>query len=216
VLGIPEPIMKRAEGLLNSSLRFVAGGGNETVLDVIKGEHREAAQLLDEAVALEPGDAKTATLAKKIEVALTTHVTIEERLFYGRLRARAEEEDERVDVFEAYTEHELVRHLIALLRSQRRRDERFKAELQVLAENVKHHVKEEESTVFSLARKLLDEDELVRIGIAWRKAKGERVPGAAPSGARAKKAPDRKQPARKAGARKASATRKKAQPKRGA
>jgi hemerythrin-like domain-containing protein len=168
--------MEKAGDILKASLAFVAGAGRESVLNVIKQEHREAAALLDDAVAMDPGDAKMVNLAKKIEAALTQHVTIEERVFYGPLRRRAENADERVDMFEAYTEHELVRHLIELLRSGRRDGERFKAELQVLAENVKHHVKEEESTVFGLARDLFDEEELDRMGRAWRKAKGERVP----------------------------------------
>lgn len=141
------------------------------VLSIIKKEHREAAALLDEAVALEADDTRMSSLAKEIEEALSTHLAIEEKLFYGRLRARAEEEKARVDVFEAYTEHEVARHLIALLKSRRKRDARFKAELQVLSESVKHHVEEEESTVFSLARKLIDKDELEALGVKWEKAK---------------------------------------------
>jgi hemerythrin-like domain-containing protein len=143
------------------------------VLNIIKKEHREAAALLDEAVSLEPGDARMSSLARAIEAALSTHLTIEEKLFYARLRTRAEEEDEKVDVFEAYTEHEVARHLIDLLKSRRKRDARFKAELQVLSESVKHHVEEEESTVFSLAKKLIDSDELEALGKKWEKAKKE-------------------------------------------
>ncbi len=141
------------------------------ILTIIKKEHREAAALLDQAVALEPNDARISSLAKEIEAALSTHLEIEEKLFYARLRTRAEEEEERVDVFEAYTEHEVARHLIDLLKSRRKRDARFKAELQVLSESVKHHVEEEESTVFSLARKLIDKDELEALGVKWEKAK---------------------------------------------
>ncbi|MGA8535047.1 MAG: hemerythrin domain-containing protein [Candidatus Tumulicola sp.] len=141
------------------------------ILSIIKKEHREAAALLDKAVDLDPGAEEMSSLAREIETALTTHLTIEEKLFYARLRDRAKEEEKRVDVFEAYTEHEVARHLIALLKSRRKRDERFKAELQVLSESVKHHVQEEESTVFSIARKLIDKDELDELGAKWEKAK---------------------------------------------
>jgi hemerythrin-like domain-containing protein len=41
----------------------------------------------------------------------------------------------------------------------------------VLSESVKHHVEEEESTVFSLARKLIDKDELEALGVKWERAK---------------------------------------------
>ncbi len=142
-----------------------------SILDIIKKEHRDAAAMLDEAEKLEPDDAQLADLAKRIEHALTTHVEIEERLFYAQLRKRAEEQDERVDVFEAYTEHEVASHLIAMLKSRRKRDERFKAELQVLGESIKHHVQEEESTIFSLAKKLLTQAELDDLGKKWEKAR---------------------------------------------
>jgi hemerythrin-like domain-containing protein len=144
------------------------------ILDVIKKEHREVAAMLDQADRCNPGDRRLIDLAKKIEAALSTHVKIEERLFYSRLRKGAEEEDQRVDVYEAYTEHDVADHLIQLLKSSRKPDEKFKAEMQVLGESVKHHVKEEESTVFSIARELMDQRERNELGDKWMKAR-ERI-----------------------------------------
>jgi|SRR6202042_951323 len=141
------------------------------ILDVIKKEHREAAAMLDQAQKCEPGDQKMVELAKRIDYALSSHVQIEERLFYSRLRKGAEEEEQLVDVYEAYTEHDVAAHLIALLKSGRKPDEKFKAEVQVLAESIKHHVKEEESTVFAIARKLIDEDERNDLGEKWARAR---------------------------------------------
>jgi hypothetical protein len=94
----------------------------------------------------------------------STHVRIEERLFYSRLRRGAEEEDQRVDFYEAYTEHDVADHLIQLLKFSRKPDEKFKAEMQVLGESVKHHVKEEESTVCSISRELMDQNERNELG----------------------------------------------------
>lgn len=150
------------------------------ILDAIKKEHREATAMLDEAQELDPNDARLAELAKRIEWALTTHVEIEERLFYAQLRKRAEEQEQRVDVFEAYTEHEVASHLIGLLKSRRKRDERFKAELQVLGESIKHHVQEEESTIFSLAKNLLTATELDDLGTKWQKAR-QQLPAEPPA-----------------------------------
>lgn len=141
------------------------------VLSIIKKEHREVAALIDEADACEPGDRRLYELAAEIEKQLSMHLSIEERLFYAKLRDRAEEQDERVDVFEAYTEHAVAKDLVKLLKSGRRPDEKFKAELQVLGESVKHHVKEEESKVFKVAKGVLDADELDSIGESWEKAK---------------------------------------------
>ncbi|MBV8530713.1 MAG: hemerythrin domain-containing protein, partial [Candidatus Eremiobacteraeota bacterium] len=134
------------------------------VLSLLKQDHRTVSALLDEATACEPDDDRLNSLAEEIESALTVHAAIEEKYFYPALRDRAEDSEDAVDVFEAYTEHELVKTLIALLKSGRQPDEQFKAEVQVLAENVKHHVKEEESTIFKLAREVLDDDELEELG----------------------------------------------------
>ncbi len=141
------------------------------VLSIIKQEHRQVAALIDEADRYEPGDERLRELARQIEKDLSTHLAIEERLFYAKLRDRAEEQDERVDVFEAYTEHAAARALMAMLKSGRKPDERFKAELHVLGESVKHHVAEEESKVFKVAKDVLDREQLDEIGEAWQKAK---------------------------------------------
>jgi hemerythrin-like domain-containing protein len=141
-----------------------------SILDIIKQEHREVAALLDKVVALEPDDEKMKDLASEIEFKLSTHLAIEERLFYARLRTESQDDDV-VDVYEAYTEHEVAKHLIELLRNGRPAPEKFKAELQVLSESVKHHVSEEESTIFSLARKQLDRNELDELGKKWIAAK---------------------------------------------
>jgi hemerythrin superfamily protein len=153
------------------------------VLDIIKKEHREVSALFDEAKKCEPGDKRLDELTREIETKLSTHLAIEERLFYARLRDRAEEADERVDVFEAYTEHAAARSLMEMINSGRKPDERFKAELQVLGENVAHHVKEEESTVFGLARKLIERDEREELGEKWEAAK-KRADAAPARGAR--------------------------------
>ena len=157
------------------------------ILSVLKEEHRTVSAMLDEVTQCEPGDERLDELAGIIEKELTTHAMLEERLFYPELRDRAEEVDERVDVFEAYTEHELVKHLIALLKSGRKRDELFKAELQVLGESVKHHVREEESTIFAMARELLDREELDELGERWQAAKSRLTPGTSSNGRRTRK-----------------------------
>jgi hemerythrin superfamily protein len=71
------------------------------VLDIIKQEHREVSALFDQAKKCDPGDDRIHELAREIEQKLSTHLSIEERLFYSELRARAEEQDEVVDMFEA-------------------------------------------------------------------------------------------------------------------
>ena len=140
------------------------------ILDIIKQEHKEVSALLDRAEKLEPDDKQMKTLAVEIEQKLSTHMAIEERLFYARLK-RESEDDDAVDVYEGYTEHDVAQHLIELLQNGRPSPEKFKAELQVLSEAVKHHVKEEESTIFGIAKKQLNREELDDLGKKWEAAK---------------------------------------------
>jgi len=133
-------------------------------LDLLKKEHAAVGALLDDVQACEAGDERLDALAKSIEQALTVHAKMEEQLFYPKLRDAAGKGEEKTDVFEAYTEHDVLKHLIALLQREGRRDEAFKAELQVLGENVKHHVKEEESTIFKIARDVLSDEDREAIG----------------------------------------------------
>ncbi|MGB8909879.1 MAG: hemerythrin domain-containing protein [Candidatus Cybelea sp.] len=151
------------------------------VLSIIKQEHRQVAALFAQATKSEPGDKRIGELANEIEKQLTMHLSIEERLFYGPLRKRAEEQEEEIDMFEAYTEHEVARHLVKMLRSGRKADAKFKAELQVLGESVKHHVEEEESKVFAIARKIMVKEELEEIGAAWERAKKRTVKSSPPT-----------------------------------
>lgn len=165
------------------------------ILEVIKKEHREVGAMLDEVEKCDPGEQKLVDLAKSIEYSLSTHVKIEERLLYSRLKGDAEGEDELVDMYEAYTEHNVADHVLQLLKKGRKPDEKFKAELQVLGENVKHHVKEEESTVFKIARELLTQDERNKLGDDWAKARQRLDAADRPSrtnGARAQKKVSRK------------------------
>lgn len=136
------------------------------VLDFLKQEHKEVSALIDRVQKAEPEDERVRELGEEISRALTVHAALEEAMFYPILRDRAEESAERVDVFEAFTEHDVVKHLISLLKGRRTKAEVFKAELQVLGESVKHHVREEESTIFSLARELLNDEEREELGAA--------------------------------------------------
>lgn len=181
------------------------------VLDLLKQDHQTVARLIDEVQQCEPGDDRLDDLAQQISQALTVHAALEESLFYPELRDRAEDDEERVDVFEAFTEHDVVKHLISLLKGRRKDEALFKAELQVLGESVKHHVREEESTIFALAREVMDDEELEEIG-ANAQAEKERLMGSrrgtsarkkkSTSGTRGRKQTAKKNSTRKSGKRK--------------
>ncbi len=82
--------------------------------------------------------------------ALTIHARIEEEIFYPALR-EADVESDLLD--EAEVEHESLKRLIGELETMEPGDERYDAKVTVLAEYVRHHVKEEETEIFSDAKK---------------------------------------------------------------
>jgi len=135
-------------------------------ITLLKRDHREVKALFAEADEL--GDRATTARAKlfaKIDEALTLHARIEEAVFYPAIKEKAKaRSEERDDVLEAYEEHDVVKSLIKQLEALDPSDEAYKAKLTVLKENVEHHVKEEESSLFKVARELLGEEALEQIG----------------------------------------------------
>lgn len=81
---------------------------------------------------------------------LDLHTTIEEEIFYPQVR-EAIQDDDLMD--EAEEEHAVAKQLIQDLESMEPSDEHYAAKVTVLAENVKHHIKEEESQMFPKAKK---------------------------------------------------------------
>lgn len=83
---------------------------------------------------------------------LTIHAQIEEEIFYPACREALPREGDLLA--EAKVEHQSLKELIAKLQaSGAPGDELFDAEVKVLGEYVKHHVKEEHNELFPKARK---------------------------------------------------------------
>lgn len=180
-------------------------GATPDALAIIKADHEEVSHLFS--VALDEntkGAAKRSAIAQ-ICSALTLHAKMEEKIFYPALR-RAGREQEKDSVLEANEEHAIVKELIRKIGRTELRDETLKAKLTVLKESVEHHVKEEESEMFSEARRVLGA-KLGPLGAEMLRFKERNDPTAPKRGARkpaAKKAPARAAAAKKAPKRKAT------------
>ncbi len=140
---------------------------------LLKADHKEVEGLFKELEDL--SDSAKATrkkLFERIDQALTVHSQIEETIFYPALKASASRDKEaKQEVLEAYEEHANVKTMLKKLEETEPSDETYKAKLQVLHELVKHHVKEEESTMFPEAKRLLGKDELEELGTQLEEAK---------------------------------------------
>ena len=106
---------------------------------LLKSDHRKVEKLFKQFEKSRDKRAK-ARLAREICIELSVHTTIEEVLFYPAVRKAVEKEMYE----EAYVEHDGAKVLIAELRSGKPSDDFYDAKVKVLAEMIKHHVKEEE------------------------------------------------------------------------
>ncbi len=142
---------------------------DRSAIDVLVEDHRKVAALFKEALAKDDGDPKIAELAKQIVLELELHTTAEEKIFYPafkRVAIEREKDDAKDEVLEAYVEHDGVKDLIAKLEKLSVKDESYKAILQVMSEQVEHHVKEEEHEMFPTAKHFFDRAELHELGRA--------------------------------------------------
>lgn len=98
-------------------------------------------------------DSECAELMRQAILELKVHTALEEELFYPEVRKALADESELLD--EAEEEHHVAKVLIAEIEELGMEDESAEAKFQVLAENVRHHIKEEEGEMFP---KIEDED----------------------------------------------------------
>ena len=135
-----------------------------TILDDIKADHDEARTLLK--TVLETGVAGERTeLFKEFRKKITAHNRSEEKVFYHRLEAT---EDGRSEALEAEVEHQTADRLIEDLSRMRAKDsDQWTARCTVLLELLERHIEEEESEVFTAARKLFDRATLEKMGEAF-------------------------------------------------
>lgn len=121
------------------------------ILDTLAEEHEVVAALLEDLVDGKSSAQRASTL-KQIKKNLVPHARAEEAVLYTAL-IRVKSKDARTDGEEGFVEHSLVDALLKALSGMRdKMSPRFGATAKVLKEIVTHHVKEEESDLFSDAR----------------------------------------------------------------
>lgn len=122
---------------------------------LLRTQHREVEKLFK---AVDKGDL---SVVPEICAALEEHARIEEEVFYPAVRA--EVPDEVSTILESLEEHLIVKRLVAELSQMQRDDDAYEAKATVLAENVRHHVREEEDELFPAVRSALGRKRLLEI-----------------------------------------------------
>ena len=120
-------------------------------LELIRSDHDEVKDLFKQFEHTDDRRQK-AMIARKALLNLEVHAAIEEEIFYPAVRAEGDT-DEMMN--EADEEHHVAHLLVDELMAMNPSDERFDAKFTVLAENVKHHIEEEESEMLPDAKKIL-------------------------------------------------------------
>lgn len=137
---------------------------------LLRNDHKTVEGLFKKFEKAGPNANKTKhDLTEKIIEELSIHAAIEEQILYPA--ARAAMPDATDEVLEALEEHHIVKWVLSELDGMEPTDERFKAKLTVLIENVRHHVQEEEGELFPELRKAMKRKELEELARALEEAK---------------------------------------------
>jgi hypothetical protein len=116
---------------------------------ILKKDHDVVKDLFEKFEKAEATAQKEKIISKALHE-LKIHAAIEEEIFYPAVRKHVE-----TDMMnEADEEHHVARVLIAELDSGRRDNDHRDAKFTVLAENVRHHIKEEENELLPKAKAL--------------------------------------------------------------
>ena len=120
-------------------------------LQLLRDDHKRVKDLFKQFEDADDRRAKGAIVDKAL-TELEIHAEIEEEIFYPVVRRDADAEEDMMD--EADEEHHVVKILIAELRKMKPTASHYDAKFTVLAENVKHHIDEEESEMLPKAAEL--------------------------------------------------------------
>ena len=121
----------------------------QAAIALIKEDHRAVEKLFKDYESAK-GEGRKEKLARKICLELTVHTMLEEEIFYPACDGTIDEDLLK----EAYVEHDAAKVLIAEIEAgSGQSDDFFEAKVQVLGEEIQHHVKEEEGELFPEVRK---------------------------------------------------------------
>jgi iron-sulfur cluster repair protein YtfE (RIC family) len=136
-------------------------------ISLLKADHDKVKELFEKAE--NAGESRMASIFEQIKEELEIHTHIEETILYPRLK----EIEELKDItLEAVEEHHQAKILLREISSLAEGSSKFEPKLKVLKEDIEHHVEEEENEMFPQMRKLIDAQELEKLGVEMEKEKG--------------------------------------------
>ena len=157
------------------------------ILKTLQTEHDKVRSLFEELNGTTDRAEKTrAQLLADIEANLLPHAKWEEAVFYPAFRERADRDGVKTHS-EALLEHKSVENVV--IPSVKEADvttPEFAGRAKVFGEQIEHHAKEEEKTMFKMAREMFSAEELADLDVAYEEWKASPAAAAAVAGAEAK------------------------------
>jgi iron-sulfur cluster repair protein YtfE (RIC family) len=129
-------------------------------IELLKQDHDKVEQLFQK-VKGEQGD--TRELFEQIRVELEVHTQIEEQIFYPYLLENGDEELQTITK-EGLQEHHQAKILLREIEGLSDESDALDPKLQVLMEDITHHVQEEEGEMFPLVVEQIDGETLNELG----------------------------------------------------
>ena len=137
-------------------------------LDLIKDDHERLKKMFKRALQTDDAGAR-GDLLQQIRAELVAHERMEEDIFYPALRSASEKAKDIV--LEGYEEHHVIDLILDEMFNVPEDTDQWTAKLNVLHENLEHHIEEEEGEMFKRARKAMSDETLQELGRKMRQAK---------------------------------------------
>jgi len=142
-----------------------------TIYEALSKDHRQFERLLDRLLeASKAKDDSWKTVLDELRRGVIAHAHAEEAVFYNALR---EADKEKSLVMHSYGEHAMAETEMRALGAAKLVDATWTSMVEKLSKDLRHHIQEEESSVFGAARQVFTEEEATQMGVAFERLKEE-------------------------------------------
>lgn len=163
-------IRKTGKTVSNALTGTAPGPDDIDILDTLKKEHEEAADLLNKLVDSDKA-AERRSILNKLKKALMPHLVAEDKIVY-RAVLTVKDRKAKIDGNEGQLEHAIAQQtLVKLTKIGNATSPEFSAAAKVLKELVEHHVEEEERNIWADVRDNFSDEDRFAMNRAFEAAK---------------------------------------------
>ena len=142
------------------------------IFEMLKTDHQMVMDIVDKLESTSDRAGKTRQKQfERLKDELLPHMFAEEKYFYPMILDKTSDKEERQTILQGIEEHRAARSVFKDCEDAGYTDERWKADLKVLKELLTHHIEEEESEIFEVAREVIEDPD--EVGTQFRTVKHE-------------------------------------------